>query len=59
MVSSYTANLATFLVAPQKESAIYSVNDLADCVAPNSTVECPVRFGVKKEGATRTFFEVL
>lgn len=57
MVSSYTANLAMFLVVENKTSKIYSVEDLKDC--GNEGGECPVKFGAKEGGATFSFFKVI
>lgn len=57
MVSSYTANLATFLVVPEKVSAISSVKDLENCGVEG--FECPIKFGAKSSGATMTFFAVI
>lgn len=54
MVSSYTANLAAFLVIENKSSKIDSVEDLKDCGVEGK--ECPVQFGAKKGGATLAFF---
>lgn len=56
MVSSYTANLATFLVIENKVSKINGVEDLKDC--GKEGFECPVRFGAKRGGATYKFFKV-
>lgn len=56
MVSSYTANLAAFLVIENKSSKISSVEDLQDCGIEG--FECPVLFGAKRGGATLTFFKV-
>lgn len=57
MVSSYTANLATFLVLPTKVSTISSVEDLENCGVEG--YECPIKFGAKSTGATMTFFAVI
>lgn len=57
MVSSYTANLAAFLVIENKSSKISSVEDLKDCGVEGK--ECPVQFGAKKNGATLAFFRVI
>lgn len=54
MVSSYTANLAAFLVIENKSSKIDSVDDLKDCGVEGK--ECPVQFGAKIGGATLAFF---
>lgn len=43
MVSSYTANLAAFLVIENPYERIKSVEDLKDCGDPSK--ECPVKFG--------------
>lgn len=56
MVSSYTANLAMFLVIENKVPKIESVEDLKDCGIEGK--ECPIRFGAKEGGATLKFFEV-
>lgn len=56
MVSSYTANLAMFLVIENKTSKIDSVDDLKDCGIEG--MECPIKFGAKKGGATFAFFKV-
>lgn len=56
MVSSYTANLAMFLVIENKTSKISSVDDLKDCGVEGKT--CPIKFGAKKGGATFMFFKV-
>lgn len=56
MVSSYTANLAMFLVIENKTSKINSVEDLQDCGVPGK--ECPIKFGAKRGGATFSFFAV-
>lgn len=56
MVSSYTANLAMFLVIENKVPKIKSVEDLKDC--GNEGGFCPVNFGAKKDGATFGFFKV-
>lgn len=57
MVSSYTANLAAFLVIENLSSPIKSAEDLKDCGVEG--FECPVTFGAKKEGSTINFFKVL
>lgn len=57
MVSSYTANLATFLVLENKVPKLKSVEDLKDCGNEGGT--CPVHFGAKKDGATFAFFRVI
>lgn len=56
MVSSYTANLAAFLVIENLDSPIKSAEDLKDCGLEGH--ECPVTFGAKKEGSTINFFKV-
>lgn len=57
MVSSYTANLAAFLVVPNKESPFYSAHDLANC---SISALCPIEgFGAKEKGSTLNFFKVL
>lgn len=57
MVSSYTANLAAFLVVPNKVADFKDANDLADCIKLDD--ECPVKsFGAKKKGSTINFFNV-
>lgn len=56
MVSSYTANLAAFLVIENKSSKISSVEDLKDCGVEGK--ECPIQFGAKRNGATLAFFRV-
>lgn len=56
MVSSYTANLAMFLVIENKTSKIESIEDLKDCGVEGK--ECPIRFGAKTGGATLAFFRV-
>lgn len=57
MVSSYTANLASFLVLENKISKIKSVEDLSACFEEGK--ECPINFGAKKGGATLSFFKVI
>lgn len=49
MVSSYTANLAAFLVIENKSSKIDSVEDLKDCGVEGG--ECPVSFGINSQSA--------
>lgn len=56
MVSSYTANLAMFLVIENKTSKINGIEDLQDCGVPGK--ECPIKFGAKRGGATFSFFKV-
>jgi len=51
MVSSYTANLATFLIVQDLEDTIKSVNDLP--------LQNKVKYGVVSGGSTAGFFEVL
>lgn len=57
MVSSYTANLAAFLVIESVSSPIKSYEDLAACGVEGA--ECPVTFGAKKQGSTYNFFKVV
>lgn len=54
MVSSYTANLAAFLVIETPFEKIKSVEDLKNC--GESDEKCPVKFGAKAGGATFNFF---
>lgn len=57
MVSSYTANLAAFLVVPNKVSPFYQAADLANCSV--SMELCPIEgFGAKEKGSTLNFFKV-
>lgn len=58
MVSSYTANLAAFLVADSTQSLIKSVEDFENCGLPNQS-KCAVEFGMKSEGSTYDFFKVI
>lgn len=44
-----------FLVIENKTSKIESVDDLKDCGVEG--MECPIKFGAKKNGATFTFFQ--
>lgn len=55
MVSSYTANLAAFLVIENPFEKITSVDSLKNC--GDSDDECPVKFGAKLGGATYKFFK--
>ncbi|XP_055855889.1 glutamate receptor ionotropic, kainate 2-like [Episyrphus balteatus] len=48
MLNSYTANLAAFLTASKLESAINSIDDLAD--------QNKIQFGTVSGGSTSTFF---
>lgn len=56
MVSSYTANLAAFLVIESVSSPLKSHEDLKYCGVEGH--ECPVMFGAKREGSTINFFKV-
>lgn len=56
MVSSYTANLAAFLVIESLHTPIKSAEDLKMCGVEGH--ECPVTFGAKAGGATFNFFKV-
>lgn len=57
MVSSYTANLATSLLTPAKDVKLRDYRELVNCTYED--YPCPVKFGVKSSGATRSFFEVI
>lgn len=57
MVSSYTANLAAFLVAESTISLVKDVEDFKNCGLDNEP-ECKVKFGMKQEGSTYDFFKV-
>lgn len=57
MVSSYTANLAAFLVNEKPDEVITSVYDLVDCI--DGPDHCPIKeFGCKQGGSTYNFFVV-
>lgn len=57
MVSSYTANLAAFLVVPNKVSDFSEAMDLINCSI--SMEQCPIQgFGAKGKGSTINFFKV-
>lgn len=58
MVSSYTANLAAFLVAENVVDIIESVEDFKDCGLPDQP-KCKAIFGAKKGGTTLNFFRVI
>lgn len=58
MVSSYTANLAAFLVAESKVSIIENVEDFKECGLPDQPA-CKATFGAKKGGSTLNFFRVI
>lgn len=58
MVSSYTANLAAFLVAENVVDIIESVEDFKDCGLPDQP-KCKATFGAKKGGTTLNFFRVI
>lgn len=57
MVSSYTANLAAFLVAENKVAIIENVEDFKACGLPGQP-KCKATFGAKKGGSTLNFFRV-
>lgn len=57
MVSSYTANLATFLIAEKREPVFKDVEHFKSCGLPNEPA-CNPDFGMKREGATYEFFKV-
>ena len=50
MVSSYTANLATFLIVQELDESIRSMNDL--------TSQSKIRYACVKGGSTSSFFKV-
>jgi hypothetical protein len=50
MVSSYTANLATFLIVQELEEPIKSLEDLAS--------QTKIKYGCVAGGSTQKFFEV-
>lgn len=56
MVSSYTANLAAFLVVENLESPVKDIDSFNDCF--NEKNECPADFGAKAGGSTLNFFKV-
>lgn len=58
MVSSYTANLAAFLVAENVVDIIESVEDFKECGLPDQP-KCKATFGAKKGGTTLNFFRVI
>lgn len=53
MVSSYTANLASFLVSESNIELITDVNSLVE-----NAEKYGIRYGSKMKGATMEFFEV-
>lgn len=57
IISSYTANLATFLIAENRVKNIESVEDFRACGLPHQP-ECKAKFGAKKGGSTFKFFQV-
>lgn len=57
IVSSYTANLAAFLVAESRVTVIESVEDFAECGLEHQP-PCKAKFGAKHGGSTLKFFEV-
>lgn len=57
IVSSYTANLAAFLVAENKVAIIESVEDFSGCGLPHQP-KCKAKFGAKHGGSTLNFFRV-
>lgn len=57
IVSSYTANLAAFLVAESRVKVLESVEDFAECGLPHQP-PCKATFGAKVHGSTLKFFEV-
>lgn len=57
IVSSYTANLAAFLVAENRVTIIESVEDFKDCGLAHEP-KCKATFGAKRHGSTLKFFEV-
>lgn len=57
IVSSYTANLAAFLVAESRVTVIESVEDFKAC-GKQGQPKCKASFGAKRHGSTLKFFEV-
>lgn len=57
IVSSYTANLAAFLVAESSVTMLEGVEDFANCGLPHQP-PCKAKFGTKEKGSTLKFFEV-
>lgn len=56
MVSSYTANLASFLTLEPATKTIDGAESLKNCHLPD--YKCPVQFGAKRGGSTLNFFRV-